>query len=174
MQFEEKTLEKNYEFKGKILNVRKDTVLLPNGEKATREIVEHLGGSCVYCEKDNKVLLVKQFRYAFKEEIWEIPAGKLNPNEDPMETARRELEEECGVKTGKIEKLFDIYPSPGYTDEIIRIYLATELTESEQKLDDGEFLTYKWFDKQELKQMVQENKIKDAKTIVALLKMNVI
>ena len=171
MQFEEKTIEKQVVFKGKLLTVRRDSVLLPNGDKATREIIDHVGGSSVYCEKDNKVLLVKQFRYAYGEEIWEIPAGKLNPNEDPSVTALRELEEECGIRANKIEKLFDIYPTPGYTNEITRIYLATDLIEGKQKLDDGEFLTFKWFDKDELRNMIKSNQIKDAKTLVALLKM---
>lgn len=171
MQFEEKTINKHYIFEGKILTVRKDEVLLPNGDSANREFIEHNGGSCIYCEKDNKVVLVKQFRYPYKQEIWELPAGKLNKGEDPEDTARRELEEECGIKANKIEKLFDMFPSPGYTNEIVRIYKASELEETKQNLDDGEFLTCKWFTKEELKEMISSNKINDAKTLIALLKM---
>ena len=171
MQFEEKTINKHYIFEGKILTVRKDDVLLPNGETANREFIEHNGGSAVYCERNNKVVLVKQFRYPYKEEIWELPAGKLNPGEDPLITAFRELEEECGIKANKMEKLFDMYPSPGYTNEVIRIYKASELEETKQNLDDGEFLTCKWFTKEELKEMISSNKINDAKTLIALLKM---
>jgi ADP-ribose pyrophosphatase len=171
MQFEEKTINKHYIFEGKILTVRKDEVLLPNGDSASREFIEHNGGSSIYCEKDNKVVLVKQFRYPYKQEIWELPAGKLNKGEDPEDTARRELEEECGIKANKIEKLFDMYPSPGYTNEVIRIYKASELEETKQNLDDGEFLTCKWFTKEELKEMISSNKINDAKTLIALLKM---
>lgn len=169
MNFEEKTLVKNYVYKGKILNLRNDEVLLPDGKTSKREIVEHSGGSAVYCEKGGKVLLVKQFRYAYNRILYELPAGKLNPGENPADTAIRELEEECGVKAGKVELMFEIYPSPGYTDEIIRVYRATELTETKIRLDEGEFLTSEWFDKNELKKMIAHGEIKDGKTLVALL-----
>ena len=118
MDFEEKTLEKNVVYNGKILNLRKDKVMLPNGKEGAREIVEHGGGSAVLCERDGKVLMVRQFRYAYGECVWEIPAGKVDRGEDPLDTAFRELEEECGVKAGKMTLLFTVYPSPGYTSEI--------------------------------------------------------
>lgn len=169
MNFEEKTLVKNYVYKGKILNLRNDEVMLPDGKTSKREIVEHSGGSAVYCERDGKVLLVKQFRYAYKRVLYELPAGKLNPGENPAFTAIRELEEECGVKAGKVELMFEIYPSPGYTDEIIRVYRATDLTEAKIHLDEGEFLTSEWIDKNELKKMIALGNIKDGKTLVALL-----
>ncbi len=89
MEFKEKTLKKEYIYNGKILAVRKDQVLLPNGNSAIREVVEHSGGSAIYCEKDGKILLVKQFRYPYKEELYEIPAGKLNEGETPEQTAIR-------------------------------------------------------------------------------------
>ncbi|MDY6367019.1 MAG: NUDIX hydrolase [Clostridia bacterium] len=168
MNFKEKTVKENYLYKGKILNLRKDDVILPNGKTAIREIVEHSGGSAVLCVKDGKVLLVNQFRYPYKEEIWEIPAGKVNPGEDPMETALRELKEEGGITAKKAEKLFDVYPSPGYTEEVIRIYLAEGLTEGEKNLDEDEFLTGKWFDIHTLDKMVCTGEIKDAKTLIAL------
>ena len=112
MEFEEKTLNKNYIYKGKILSLRKDDIILPDGNNAIREIIEHSGGSAVLCVKDGKVLLVKQFRYAYKEEVWEIPAGKINPGESPEETALREIEEEGGVKAERVELLYTLYPSP--------------------------------------------------------------
>ena len=120
MNFKEKTLNKNYIFRGKILNLRKDDVLLPNGKSAIREVIEHLGGSAVYCARDGKVLLVKQYRYPYGEELWEIPAGKLNQGESPEITAIRELEEEGGIKAERVVKMFDVYPTPGYSNEIIR------------------------------------------------------
>ena len=170
MRFEEKTLEKSVIYNGRILNLRKDSVLLPDGKTGIREIVEHSGGSAVLCEQDGKILMVKQFRYAYKEELWEIPAGKVNAGEDPLKTAYRELEEEGGVKAEKMELMFVMYPSPGYTSEVIRIYRATGLTAACQHLDEDEFLSAKWIDKPVLKEMIDSGEIKDAKTLVALLK----
>jgi ADP-ribose pyrophosphatase len=115
--------------------------------------------------------LVKQFRYPYKEVLYEIPAGKLNDGEDPATTALRELEEEGGVKAQRVEKMFDVYPSPAYTDEIIRIYRAVGITDSVQNLDADEFLTGEWFDKETLKKMIENGQIKDGKTLIALLKM---
>ena len=170
MNFEEKTLEKNAVYSGRILNLRKDKVLLPNGNTGVREIIEHSGGSAVLCEKDGKILMVKQFRYAYREEVWEIPAGKVNAGEDPLETAFRELEEEGGIKADKMELLFTVYPSPGYTSEIIRIYKATGLTETRPHLDEDEFLSARWIEKPRLKEMIDSGEIKDGKTLIALLK----
>lgn len=169
MNFEEKTLKEEYLFKGKIINVRRDDITLPDGKKAIREVVEHSGGSCVLCEKNGKIFLVKQFRYPYKTELLELPAGKLNAGESPEQTAIRELEEEGGIKAGRVEKMFDVYPSPGYTDEIIRIYRAFDIEETAVKLDEDEFLTGQWYDKGELKDMIKNGEIKDAKTLIALL-----
>ena len=169
MQFKEKTTAKNYIYKGKILNLRKDDILLPNERKAIREFVEHSGGSAIFCQIDGKVLLVKQFRYPYGEELWEIPAGKLNPGENPEQTAIRELEEEGGIIAKKVEKMFEIYPTPAYTNEIIRIYKASELQAGKVKLDEDEFLKGEWFDLDKAKQMIYNGEIKDAKTIIALL-----
>ena len=170
MDFEEKTLEETVIYSGKILNLRKDRVLLPDGNESEREIVEHSGGSAVLCEQDGKILMVRQFRYAYKREIWEIPAGKVNAGEDFKETAFRELEEEGGIKADEMELIFTLYPSPGYTSEIIRIYRAKGLKKVRQNLDEDEFLTAKWIEKPKLKEMVDNGEIKDAKTLVALLK----
>ncbi len=169
MEFEEKTVKVNYIHKGKIINVRSDDVVLPDGKSAIREIVEHGGGAAVLCVKDGKILLVKQYRYAYKDEVWEIPAGKLNAGEPPEQTAVRELEEECGVKAGTIKKLFEVYPTPGYTNEIIRIYQAYDLTETETNLDEDEFLTSFWVEEERVKRMIKDGEIKDGKTLIALL-----
>jgi ADP-ribose pyrophosphatase len=169
MQFKEKTVKKNYIHKGKILNLRRDDIVLPNGNPAIREVIEHTGGSAVVCERDGKILLVKQFRYPYGKEIWEIPAGKLNQGEDPEETAIRELEEEGGIVAKRVEKLFDIYPSPAYTDEIIRIYRAVEIEDGKIHLDEDEFLTQRWVEKEKVKKMIENGEINDAKTVIALL-----
>ena len=112
MELFEKQKKSQIIYDGKILTLKKDEVELPNGTTSFREIVSHSGGSAILCVKDNKVLLVKQFRYAYNSCIWEIPAGKLNVGEDPKETARRELEEECGIIADKLELISTIYPSP--------------------------------------------------------------
>lgn len=169
MDFNEKTIKENYLYNGKILNLKKDEVELPDGKSAVREMVEHSGGSAILCEKDGKILLVKQFRYPYKEVIYEIPAGKLNPGEDPSETAIRELEEEGGVKAERVVKMFDVYPTPAYTNEIIRIYRAEGLKETEIHLDEDEFLSAVWVDKNQIKKMIECGEIKDAKTLIALL-----
>ncbi len=169
MNFEEKTLTKNYIYKGKILSLKRDEVILPDQTHAFREIVEHSGGCAVLCEDDGKILMVKQYRYAYGEEVWEIPAGKRNPNEPPEVTAKRELEEEGGIRADKLEKMFEIYPTPGYTDEVIYLYRAVSFKKTQSHLDDGEFLDCQWVDKQTLKDMIKDGRIKDGKTLIALL-----
>ncbi len=169
MNLTEKTLTENYVYKGKILKLKNDKVSLPNGNTSFREIVVHSGGSCIYCEKEGKVLLVNQFRYAYNCELLEIPAGKLNVGEDPKDTAKRELEEECGIIAKKITKVFEVYPSPGYTNEVIHIFKAEDIIDGKQNLDEDEFLTYSWVEKDKLKQMINNGEIKDSKTLIALL-----
>ncbi len=169
MNFKEKTVKETYIYKGKIINLRKDDIVLPDGNSAIREVVEHSGGCSILCEKDGKILLVRQFRYPYKEEILELPAGKLNPGEKPEETAIRELEEEGGIKAGRVEKMFEVYPTPGYTDEIIRIYRALDIEETKVHLDEDEFLESVWKTRDELREMIKKGEIKDAKTLIALL-----
>ncbi len=171
MQFKEKTVESQTIYDGKILKLKKDTVTLPNGNTAFREVVEHSGGSAIYCEVDGKVLLVKQFRYPYQKELYEIPAGKVNYGEDPEKTAIRELEEEAGLIAEKVEKLFDIYPTPAYTTEVIRLYRAVGVKQGKVHLDEDEFLSAHWFTKEQLKDMISNGQINDAKTLIALLKM---
>lgn len=168
MQLEEKTVRKNYIYRGKIINVRCDDAELPNGRPCRREIVEHPGGACVLCVKDGKVALVKQFRYAYGEAIYEIPAGKLNEGEDPMLAAERELGEETGMIADDLVLRFVLYPTPGYTNEKIFIYEALGVREGKQHLDEGEFLNVEFVPIEDALEMVENGAICDAKTIVAL------
>lgn len=164
----EKTAQKRYVYRGKILNLRCDDAYLPDGRACKREIVEHSGGAAVLCVLGGKIAFVKQYRYAYGEAILEIPAGKVEQGEDPRDAARRELEEEAGVRADVLQKIAEIFPSPGYTDEIIHVYRAENAVESRQRLDDGEFLSVEWLEEAEAKKRLFSGEFKDAKTIVAL------
>ena len=168
MDYIEKTVKKNYLYQGKILTLRCDDALLPNGEPCKREIIEHSGGACVLYVEDGKVLLVRQYRYAYGESIYEIPAGKLEPGEDPIFAAFRELEEEAGVKAGRLELLYINYPTPGYTNEKIYIYRAYDGEKAAPHLDDDEFLEVEYIPLDKVKQMLKNGEIRDGKTIIAL------
>lgn len=168
MKLKERTVRKNYVYRGKIINVRCDDAELPDGRACRREIVEHSGGAAVLCVKDGKIALVRQYRYAYGEEIYEIPAGKLNAGEDPEQAAGRELTEETGLIASRLVLLFTLYPSPGYTNEKIYIYRAEGVEEGVQKLDEGEFLNAEFLPVEEVKEMIARGEIRDAKTIVAV------
>ena len=168
MKYDEKTVSENYIYRGKILSLRCDDAVLPDGKPCKREIVEHSGGACVLAQTDRGIALVRQFRYAYHEEIYEIPAGKLNLGEDPMKAAARELSEETGLIAGQLKLLTVLYPTPGYTNEKIYIYEAEGLERGQEHLDEGEFLDVEYFSEQEVLSMIKDGKIKDAKTIAAL------
>ncbi len=169
MELTEKTVSKNYVYKGKILSLRNDDALCADGTPCKREIVEHSGGACVLYEENDKILFVKQYRYAYGECVLEIPAGKIDPKEDPKETALRELEEETGIRAKDAELLYVIYPSPGYTDERIYLYRAKGGERVPACLDQGEFLEIIWLSEVELRQMLSRGQLHDSKTLIALL-----
>lgn len=168
MDYVEKTIKRHYIYKGSILNLRCDDAELFDGTPCKREIVEHSGGACVLYVKDNKILFVRQYRYAYGESLLELPAGKLNAGEDPSLAAARELKEETGVEAEKIELLQVLYPTPGYTNEKIYIYQAFGDKQTQQCLDEGEYLDVEWIETSKAKEMLFLGKIKDAKTVVAL------
>ena len=168
MDYTEKTLRKNYIYRGKILTLRKDDALLPNGEPCVREIIEHSGGACVLYVENGAVLFVRQYRYAYGESVLELPAGKLNEGENPKLAAARELEEETGVKTDNLQLLYTVYPTPGYTNEKIYIYRAYGGEKTQTHPDEGEFVDTVWLPVEKVKQMLQTGEMKDAKTIIAL------
>ncbi len=168
MEYIEKTAQKNYVYKGKILTLRCDDAILPNGQPCKREIIEHSGGACVLYVENGCALFVKQYRYAYGESLYEIPAGKLEIGEDPEKAAARELEEEAGIRAGRLERLFVAYPTPGYTNEKIYIYQAYDCVKTTAHLDEGEFLDIEYIPLEQVKQMLKNGEIKDAKTIIAL------
>lgn len=171
MNFEEKTISSEPIYNGKIINVRKDTVQLPNGKTALRELIAHPGGVGVIAVDENKdVFMVTQYRIAAKSDMLEIPAGKMEYGEDPLECGSRELIEETGYKAKNFIHLGEYYATPGYCEEKLNIYLAQNLEFVGQNLDEGEFLNVKKYSLNELYQMVMDNKIYDAKTAIAILK----
>ena len=168
MDYVEKTVAKNYIYKGKILTVRRDDALTADGKPCIREIIEHSGGACVLYVEDEKILFVRQYRYAYGESIYEIPAGKLDVGEEPSVAAIRELEEEAGIKAGRMELLHVMYPTPGYTNEKIYIYRAYDCEKTAAHLDEGEFLDVEYIPIDQAKEMLKNGEIKDGKTIIAL------
>ncbi|RCX23177.1 ADP-ribose pyrophosphatase [Fontibacillus phaseoli] len=166
-QLSEKTISTKPVFTGKVISLQIDTVELPDGSRATREIIRHPGAVAVLAVKEGRLLLVDQFRQAMGRCELEIPAGKLEKGEDPLEAARRELQEETGYSCGKIMLLHSFYTSPGFADEIIHLYLAEELTAGEMALDEDEFLEVIEASFEEVQQFIAEGRIADAKTILA-------
>ena len=167
----EKTIDSKEIFRGRILYLTVDQVELEDGSVSSREVVRHPGGAAVLpLGEDGTVTLVRQFRYAFGRELLEIPAGKLEPGEDPKIAAVRELEEECGLLADEVTELGCVYPSVGYDDEIIYLYLARELRETSAKPDQGEFVTMEHYPLSRLVDLVKRGEIRDAKTVTAILK----
>lgn len=170
MEHFEKTLSSKPIYDGRVVKLRLDTVELENGSTALREVVHHSGGVAVLAlDDDNNVMMVRQFRYPYAELLLEIPAGKLEPGEDPAACGRRELEEEAGCIAGDYRFLAKAYPTPGYTDEVLHIYIAKDLTFTRQHLDNDEFLTLLRLPYKKALEMCLNGEIKDAKTMIAIL-----
>ena len=166
----EKTVRKNTVFQGKILSLRVDDALSEKGTPCKREIVEHSGGVCVLPVQNGRMLLVRQYRYAYGEYTYEIPAGKREAEEEPLLCGKRELQEETGFTAEEWVSFGSIYPSPGYTNEIIYIYLAKGLTAGETHFDEDECIDTLWVSKAQAIEMIQSGEITDAKTVIAILR----
>ncbi|RAK11069.1 ADP-ribose pyrophosphatase [Halanaerobium saccharolyticum] len=157
-------------YEGNILKLYRDEVEFPNKHKSTREVVEHSGGVSVLAEnEEGKILLIRQYRYPVDEVIYEIPAGKLELEEKVEECARRELREETGYTAEKFSKLFEFFPTPGYSTETIYIYQAENLKYVGRDLEEGEYIEVVPQTKAELKELMQSGKIKDSKTLIAVM-----
>ena len=164
----EKTLKSKKIYEGKILDLIVSDVELDNGMVAKREIVKHNGAvAIVAITDDKKILMVRQYRVAVEKDVLEIPAGLIEENEQPEKTALRELKEETGYTAKSIIKIHDYYTSPGFTNEKVYIYLATDLTKGEQDLDDEESLEVEKFHISDLENLLKESE--DSKTIIGLL-----
>ena len=174
MDLIEKTLTSDVVYDGKIITVYNDKVELMTGKTSYREVVEHSGGVVILAirkkEGIEKILMVKQFRYPLKQGLLELPAGKLEKGENPFEAAKRELTEETGYIAKNWEDLGYIFTSPGYSDEKLYLYKATDLEFVGECPDEGEILIEYQFSKDELIKMIKSGEITDAKTICAVMK----
>ena len=157
-------------YRGKIVHLFKDTVRLPNGKLATREVMRHPGAVCIVPLTDNNEVMVRQFRHPFSKVLLEAPAGKLDPNEAPEDCARRELSEETGAEAGELTYIGDYYPSVAVLDENIRLYIARKLTFHTQHTDEDEFLHVERIPLSTLVEQVLSGEICDGKTQAAILK----
>lgn len=172
MNLEEKTISSEILYKGRILTLAKKTVILPDGKTANRDVVMHNGGVCVVpLTNDHQVLTVKQYRNPYDEIVEEIPAGKReSKDEDPLECGKRELLEETGATAEHFLFLGELYPTPGYCDEIIYMFAAWGLSFGENKLDEDEFLAVEKTPLNILIDKILKGEIRDSKTQAALLK----
>ena len=171
MPHTETTLSSEEIFNGRVIRVTYDQVLLENGNTSTREVVHHHGGACILPVDENQnITLVRQYRYALGEEMWELPAGKLEKDENPFEAAKRELAEECGLTADHFVDLGVVYPTVGYDSEKIYLWAATGLHNVSQHLDEDEFLDVVKMPLDEALRLVLDGTIKDSKTQIGILK----
>ena len=164
----EKQLASELVYNGRVFKVTKDEILCPNGQQSIREIVHHRGGVAILFKVDDKFIFEKQYRYALGEEIIEMPAGKLEAGETPLEAAKRELLEETGYRPLEMVHLGDSYPTPGYSSEIIHLYYCPKAVKEERHLDSDENIELIYLSLEEIEQMIQEGKIKDSKTVASI------
>lgn len=176
MNLEEKQLSSAKVFDGRLLQVYKDDIELPNGAKTTREYIKHVGAVAVVAIDDNnRIVMETQYRYPFGRAMLEIPAGKLDgPNEDPLEAAKRELEEETGIRASEYKYLGPLFPTVAYSSETIHLYWAKGLKFGERHLDEDESINVRMMDFEEVVKMVLDGRIGDSKTQAAVLKVKLL
>jgi len=168
MKYYEKEINKKIIFEGNIIDMEKYDIELPNKKKATREVVRHPGAvGILVVDDENKIWLVEQYRFPIGKTLLEIPAGKIDKGESPEETAKRELKEETGIISEDLLRLGKIYTTAGFSDEVIYLYLAKNISFSEQDLDDDEFLDIVQIDYDEFRKKILNDEITDSKTLAA-------
>jgi len=156
-------------YRGKVVDLIVDSIRLPSGASAIREVVHHPGGvTAIPVLDDGRLLLIRQFRYPLQRYILEFPAGKLDSGQSPLDTMRRELVEETGYQADAMRHLLSFHTSPGFCDEIIHLFVASELTHAGQRLEEGEHILVESYTLEECLNMVQTGEIDDAKTILGL------
>jgi len=167
-QWRERTLRTEPIFEGKIITLQVDTIELPDGKTATREIVRHPGAAAVLALLDDRMLVVEQYRKPMDKFQIEIPAGKLDAGEDPIVCAARELEEETGYKAASLKPISAFYTSPGFADEKLYLYLAEGLTAGQVNPDEDEYLRVDAITLEQALAYIEEERISDSKTILAV------
>ncbi len=157
-------------YRGKIVALHVDTIQQASGRTTIREVVKHPGGvTAVPVLDDGRILLVRQFRYPIGKFILELPAGKLDSGQPPLETMARELEEEIGYQAGSLTYLCSFYTTPGISDELIHFFIARRLTPCPQRLEEGEHITVEAYSQEECLEMMRTGEIRDGKTILGIL-----
>ena len=168
MDKKEITIHSEQIYKGHVVSLKKDTVLCPNGEQSLREIITHRGGVGILVKVDDKFIIEKQFRYALGKEIYELPAGKLEEGEEPLEAAKRECLEETGYKPLEMIHLGDMSPTCGYSTEIIHFYYCPKSVKQERHLDSDEVIDLMYLSLEEIEQMIKNDQIIDSKILAVL------
>jgi ADP-ribose pyrophosphatase len=165
-----KILKSKMIYEGRVFGVRRDVVLEPGGVRATREVVTHSGSVVVLpVLNDGRILMIRQYRHATRQYLWELVAGRIDKGERVKEAAARELREETGYQANRFSVFLDVFPTPGYLEERMYILLAEGLSEGEAQPEADEKIFSRAFRKQELKQMMKKGKLRDAKSIAGLL-----
>ena len=164
----EKTIAREQIYKGHVVSLKRDKVLCPNGEESIREIITHRGGVGILIKVDDKFIIEKQFRYALGKEIYELPAGKLEADEDPLEAAKRECLEETGYRPIEMIHLGDMVPTCGYSNEVIHFYYCPKSVKEERHLDSDEFIDVMFLTMEEIEALIKEDKVVDSKLFTAL------
>jgi ADP-ribose pyrophosphatase len=157
-------------YEGKIFGIRRDEVIEPSGVHALREVITHPGSVVVLpVLPDGRILLIRQYRHATRQYLWELVAGRIDAGENPRKAAARELIEETGYRAKRFSLLLDVFPTPGFLEERMHIFLAEGMTAGEAQPEDDEKITSKTYSKKELEQMMRRGKLRDAKSIAGLL-----
>lgn len=158
-------------YDGRVLSLHVDEVEEPGGVRATREVVRQRGSvATLAVSADDRIVLVRQYRYAVDDALWELPAGRIDPGETPEQGARRELMEEVGLEAGVVEPLATFYTTPGFCDELMHVFRATELRQVPPRPEDDERIEPRWFGLDEALAMIERGEIREGKTLVALLR----
>jgi ADP-ribose pyrophosphatase len=167
---EVRRLDRRVVYSGRILTLEVDRVIEPGGIEVEREVVRHAGAAVILpMTAEDRLVLVRQYRYAVNDFLWEIPAGHIAPGESPDETARRELAEETGLHPARLEKLTAFFPSPGFSDEVMHLFLATDLQERSACPDEDESIEVGQFTLEEAATLLSQGDIRDGKTILGLM-----